>query len=64
MGDTLKKRFPGWTAYFISADEQLPKTIGLSTNRRTPLYNGPLECRLYAFNIVSGTNRRVKPLLG
>jgi len=57
MGDTLKKRYAGWTAAFISADPEFPKLIGLSANRRTPLYNGPLECRLYSYRLVSGSNR-------
>ena len=57
MGDTLKKRFAGWTAAFISADPEFPKLIGLSANRRTPLYNGPLECRLFSYRLVSGSNR-------
>ena len=60
IGDVLKKRFSGWTAYFISADEQFPKSIGLSASRRTPLYNGPLECRFYEYRLVAGSNRRVR----
>lgn len=58
IGDVLKKRFSGWTAYFISADEQFPKSIGLSASRRTPLYNGPLECRFYEYRLVAGSNRK------
>jgi putative N6-adenine-specific DNA methylase len=58
MGDALKKRFAGWTAFFISADLEFPKLIGLSSSRRTPLYNGPLECRLFAYEVVQGSNRK------
>jgi putative N6-adenine-specific DNA methylase len=38
----------------------LPKLIGLSPSKRTPLYNGALECRLYEFKMVSGAMRREK----
>jgi len=58
MGDTLKRKYPGWSAFFISADPEFPKHIGLSASRRTPLYNGPLECRFFAYRLVSGSNRR------
>ena len=57
LGDTLKRRFAGWTAYFLTADLRLAKLIGLKATRRTPLYNGPLECRLFAFPLVAGSMR-------
>ena len=58
MGDTLKRQYPGWSAFFISADPEFPKHIGLSASRRTPLFNGPLECRFYEYRVVAGSNRR------
>ena len=61
MGDTLKKKYPGWSAHFITADPEFPKHVGLSASRRTPLFNGPLECRFYAYRLVAGSNRR-RPL--
>ena len=60
MGDVLKKKFAGWRAYLFTADLRLPKLIGLSPSKRTPLYNGALECRLYEFKIVAGAMRREK----
>ena len=58
MGDVLKKKFAGWRAYVFTADLRLPKLIGLSPSKRTPLYNGALECRLYEFKIVAGSMRK------
>jgi 23S rRNA (guanine2445-N2)-methyltransferase len=55
----LKQRFLGWTACFMSGDTRLPKLIGLKPSKRTPLYNGAIECRLYRFEIVSGRPQRV-----
>ena len=35
----------------------MPKLIRLQPSRRTPLWNGAIECRLYEYKIVSGSNR-------
>jgi putative N6-adenine-specific DNA methylase len=61
LGDALKKKYAGWTAYIFTADLRLPKLIGLSASRRTPLFNGALECRLFEFKLVAGTMRKPKP---
>ena len=58
LGDALKKRYAGWRCFFFTADTRLPKLVRLQPSRRTPLWNGALECRLYEFRIVSGSNRR------
>jgi putative N6-adenine-specific DNA methylase len=57
LGDALKKNFAGWRCFFFTADMRLPKLIRLQPSRKTPLWNGALECRLYEFRIVSGSNR-------
>ena len=54
LGDALKQRFPGWTAHLFSSDLRLPKLIHLKVARKTPLFNGALECRLFEFPIVAG----------
>jgi len=58
LGDALKQRFSGWRCFFFTADRRLEKLIRLAPSRRTPLYNGPIECRLYEFEIVAGGRRR------
>jgi putative N6-adenine-specific DNA methylase len=58
LGDALKKRFAGWNCFFFTADQRLPKLIRLQPARRTPLWNGSLECRLYEFRMVSGRPTR------
>lgn len=58
VGDALKKRWAGWNCYFFTADTRLPKLIGLKPSRKTPLFNGALECRLYEIKVVAGSNRR------
>ncbi|EEG09462.1 THUMP domain-containing protein [Pseudogulbenkiania ferrooxidans] len=60
LGDWLKQHFAGWTAYFFTGDLRLAKLIRLEVKRRVPLYNGALECRLFAIPLVAGSARRDK----
>lgn len=60
LGDALKRHFSNWRAYIFTADLRLPKLIGLAASRRTPLFNGALECRLFEFKMVLGGMRRHK----
>jgi putative N6-adenine-specific DNA methylase len=57
LGDALKKKFGGWTAYLFTADKAILKLMRLSPSRKTPLFNGAIECRLLEYKIVSGSNR-------
>ncbi len=57
LGDALKKKFGGWTAYLLTSDKAILKLMRLSPSRRTPLFNGTIECRLLEYKIVSGSNR-------
>ena len=55
---TLKQRFAGWTVFLFTADLGLPKLLRLKESRKTPFFNGALECRLFRFDMVAGFNRR------
>ena len=57
LGAALKRNFAGWTCYLLTADLRLPKLMRLTPSRKTPLFNGPLECRLFEFRMVAGSNR-------
>jgi len=48
----------GWTAWILSPDLRLPSAMRLKESRRVPLWNGPIECRLFRFEIVAGSARR------
>lgn len=62
FGDRMKESFPGWTAWLLSADRDLPRQMRLQETRKTVLYNGALECRLFRFEMVSGQYRvRARP---
>jgi putative N6-adenine-specific DNA methylase len=58
LGTTLKQRFAGWQVFLFSADLTLPKMMRLKESRKTPFFNGALECRLFRFDMVAGSNRR------
>ncbi len=58
LGTTLKQRFAGWTVFLFTADLTLPKLLRLKEARKTPFFNGALECRLFRFDMVAGYNRR------
>jgi len=58
FGTTLKQRFAGWQVFLFTADLGLPKLLRLKEARKTPFFNGALECRLFRFDMVAGFNRR------
>ncbi len=53
-----KTHFDGWTAHLLVPDMKLPGKMRLKETRRVPLWNGPIECRLFRFDI---QGRRVSP---
>ncbi|MCK6391025.1 MAG: THUMP domain-containing protein [Azonexus sp.] len=58
LGSALKRHWAGWNCFFYTADLRLPKLVGLKPSRKTPLFNGPLECRLFEIRMVAGSNRK------
>jgi putative N6-adenine-specific DNA methylase len=51
LGDILKNRFKGWTAYVLSGNKELAKSIGLRSAERTTVYNGTLPCQLMKYEM-------------
>ncbi len=51
FGAALKKDFAGWRVWVLSSDAQLPRQLGMQERRRTPLFNGAIECRLFGFEV-------------
>jgi putative N6-adenine-specific DNA methylase len=51
----------GWTAWVLSPDMKLPGAMRLKASLRVPLWNGPIECRLFRFELVAGSARTPKP---
>ena len=58
LGSALKRNFAGWNCYFLTADMRLPRLMRLTPSKKTPLFNGAIECRVFEFKMVAGSNRR------
>jgi putative N6-adenine-specific DNA methylase len=58
LGSALKHRFAGWNCHLLTADRRLPKLMRLAPDRKTPLFNGAIECRLFGFAMVAGSRRQ------
>jgi putative N6-adenine-specific DNA methylase len=52
-----KKHYSGWTAWVLTPDLKLPSKMRLKESRRVPMWNGPIECRLFRFDMVKGSAR-------
>jgi len=52
-----KRHYSGWTAWVLSPDAKLPQAMRLKESRRVPMWNGAIECRLFRFDLVAGSNR-------
>lgn len=53
-----KKNFSGWTAWILTPNLKLPTQMRLKESRRVPMWNGPIECRFFKFEMVSGSARQ------
>ena len=57
IGDFLKKKCQGYTAYIFTANLELAKKIGLKASRRIEFFTAKLDCRLLEYELYSGTRR-------
>jgi putative N6-adenine-specific DNA methylase len=55
IGDTLKSRYEGYTAWVFSCHLPALKHLGLRTSSKHSLYNGPLECKLHEYELYAGS---------
>jgi len=56
-----KRHFSGWTAWMLTPDLKLPSQMRLKESRRVPMWNGPIECRLFRFDLMAGSARGPRP---
>jgi putative N6-adenine-specific DNA methylase len=56
-----KKNYAGWTAWVLTPDLKLPSRMRLKESRRVPMWNGPIECRLFRFDMIKGSARKTAP---
>ncbi len=56
-----KKSYPGWTAWMLTPDLKLPGRMRFKESRRVPMWNGPIECRMFRFDLRAGSMRNKTP---
>lgn len=63
VGQAFRSGWAGWEIWMLSADPALPGQFGMKESRRTPLFNGALECRFFRFEVFgpSGPPARPRP---
>ena len=57
IGDTLKQSYPNTNAWFITANLEALKYVGLKPSRKIKLFNGKLEARLVKYEMYEGSKR-------
>ncbi|QYJ69533.1 class I SAM-dependent RNA methyltransferase [Flavobacterium litorale] len=57
IGDTLKQGYPGTNAWFITANLEALKFVGLRPSRKIKLFNGKLESRLVKYEMYEGSKK-------
>lgn len=57
IGDTLKQHYPGTNSWFITANLEALKFVGLKPSRKIKLFNGSLEARLVKYEMYEGSKR-------
>ena len=58
VGDVLKQKYAGYTAWIISSSEDGFKSIGLKPSKKIELFNGALACSFRSFELFSGTYKQ------
>ena len=57
LGDTLKNNYPNTNAWFITANLEALKFVGLRPSRKIKLFNGSLEARLVKYEMYEGSKK-------
>jgi putative N6-adenine-specific DNA methylase len=57
MGDTLKRRYSGYTAWIFTGTPEAHKWVGLRPSRKIPLFNGAIECRFMKYELFTGSKK-------
>jgi len=57
IGDYLKQKCAGYRGYIFTGNMELAKHVGLKTRTRTPFYNSNIECRLFGYDLYSGSKK-------
>jgi putative N6-adenine-specific DNA methylase len=51
LAHVMKTSFKGWNCFVLSGAPELSAAMKLKAERKFPLYNGPIECRLLKYRM-------------
>lgn len=54
LGRILRQQLPGWRAAVFTANAELVSSLGLVSRTVTELNNGPLDCKLFVYQVPQG----------
>jgi len=57
IGDVMKQRYQGWQVWILTANLEAAKFIGLRPSRKIQLFNGPMECRFFRYDMYAGSKK-------
>lgn len=57
IGDRFKKNYAGYKAWIFTGSPEGAKAVGLRSNRKIKLFNGPIECRLLGYELFEGSKK-------
>lgn len=60
IGDVLKKKYTGYTAWLITSDIGGLHSVGLRASKKLTLFNGPLECKFVKYEMYRGSKKQRK----
>ena len=58
LGDILKRKYAGYTAWILGSNLDAIKFIGLRPSRKIKVMNGQLECRFLKFELYEGNKHQ------
>jgi len=60
IGDYFKQRCAGYRGYIFTGNMELAKHVGLRAKAKTPFFNSNIECRLFGYDLYSGSRKNPK----
>ena len=62
VGDFFKQKCKGYTGFLFTGNPDLAKKVGLKAKKRTPFFNGGIECRLLEYELYEGSRKNKQDL--
>ncbi len=57
IGSVLKHQYNGSEAWILSGNPEALKHVGLKTDKRLDLFNGPIRCKFHHYTLYEGSKK-------